>query len=151
MAVPSAPLYDNVRLGGPGGIRVPQEVGDATMEVNQRVSINAVSIGGSAGSNTITLVPFVNSKVPDVAGSKVAGGAEASMIVVTNGGTASTTLVLSAAYTGAYYTLYNAGGNGSNVTLKVTGQTGQAVADGSHQLLQCSSTDIIVAAAAIAN
>lgn len=149
MAAPTAPYYDNIKLGGPGGIRIPQEVGSAIFSVVQRVTINASSIGGSSTTNSITLTPFYNSNVADIAGSGSAAGAEASLIVVTGAGSGATTLSLPAAFPGYYYCLKNS--SGQSCTLKVTGQSGVSVATGSHQMLLCDTTDISALAAAVAN
>jgi hypothetical protein len=148
MAIPTAPKYDDVRRGGPGGIRIPQEVGDAAFKVVQKVSINASFIGGSATTNAIALVPFVNQNVADIAGSGVAGGAEASLIIITGAGSGATTLSLPAAFPGHLYCLANT--SGQACTLKVTGQTGVSVANNYYQLLMCNVTDIVDIAAAIA-
>lgn len=39
MAAPQAPDFDNVRLGGPSGIRYPLEVGKATFIVGKEIDI----------------------------------------------------------------------------------------------------------------
>ena len=39
MAVPTAPDYDNVRMGGPDGLRIPQEVGRAAFLVGKEVDL----------------------------------------------------------------------------------------------------------------
>ena len=144
----TAPDYDNVRMGGPDGIRIPQEAGKGVFALAQFKTINASSIGGSIVANTITLVPWVNPGVADVAGSGVAGGAEASVIVVTGGGSSTTTLQLSGALPGQIYALYNHTGAGSTLTFKVATQSGVTLADGSHCMCACNATDIVQMTAA---
>jgi len=121
MAYASAPDFDNVRWGGPDGLRVPQEAGKATLALKQMVTVN----GG--GSSTWTLLSTEIS---------------ASELVVTNMGSITSVVSLSAAYPGKVYAFKNSTGSGSTCTLKVSGQTGTAVKDGSHAILVCNATDI---------
>lgn len=115
----SAPNYDNVRL--PGGIRIPQEVGTATMTVKKLITVNG------SGASTYTLQSTeVN----------------ASELVITNMGSITSVVSLPAAIPGHIYAFKNSTGSGSNCTFKVTGQTGVAVKDGSHAILVCNQTDI---------
>ena len=144
----AGPFFDNIRVGGPDGIRKPMEAGVADFALTQFKTINASTVGGSAVTNTITLVPLVNSAGSDTAGSGVAGGAEASVIVVTGGGSSTTTLQLSNAFPGKIYALYNHTGQSSNLTFKVTGQSGVTLADGSHCMCACNATDIFQMTAA---
>lgn len=50
--MPSGPYYDNIREGGPDGIRKPMEVMKATYAVQKDVNLGAV-----AGPATVTLTP----------------------------------------------------------------------------------------------
>ncbi len=138
---PTAPDYDNVRLAGADSLRVPVEIGKATLLAKGYKSIDR---GSSSSTVTINLTPFL---------ADTYGGAEASVINVANAnsGTGATVLVLPGAFPGHVYAVKNATGQTANVTLKVTGQTGIAVADGYTQLLYCDATDIHVVAAAVAN
>lgn len=117
----TAPDYANERWPGSGGLRVPQEAGKATLAVKKLV---IVSGGGLA---TYTLNP-----------SEI----QASVLVITNMGSVASTVFLPAAIPGHVYAFKNSTGSGSNCTFKVTGQTGTAVADGSHVILACNNTDI---------
>ena len=147
MAVVTAPYYDDTRLTGAGSIRVPSEVGTATMMVKQYNTINCSSIGGSTTTNTITLQPY-KGKVADVAGSGVASGAEASYLVFTGAGSGATTVSLPAADPGHRVVVRNS--SGQNVVFKVASQSGVTIATGSAQDLVCNTTDIVAAAPATA-
>jgi hypothetical protein len=108
-------------MGGPGGIRIPTEVGKATFDVTKMVTIN----GQGASTYTLSAVE-----------------SNASMLVITNMGSITSVVSLPAAFPGAFYLVKNSTGSGSTVTFKVAGQTGVAVADGSHAILASNATDI---------
>src|SRR5665213_1945925 len=48
------PDYDDVRMGGPSGLRIPAEQGKATFALKYQVSIN---VGGAGSTNLVTLTP----------------------------------------------------------------------------------------------
>jgi hypothetical protein len=123
----TAPNYDNVQWPGSDGLRVPQETAPATLAVVKMATVN----GG--GASTVTLTPAQTG---------------ASVLVITNMGSVASTVLLPAAFPGHVYAFKNSTGSGSNCTFKVTGQTGVAVADGSHAILVCNTTDIEQYAAA---
>lgn len=137
----TAPDYDNERWGGPSGLRIPQEVGKATLLVK---GFKAIDRGSGSGTATLNLTPFLQDTL---------GGAEASVIEVdnANSGTGATVLVLPGAFPGHFYAVVNKTGQTETVTLKVTGQTGIAVADGHTALLYCNATDVHRVSADIAN
>lgn len=117
----SAPDWDNVRWGGPDGLRVPTEASPATLAVKKLVTVN----GGGLATYTLTASDMM-----------------ASVLVVTSMGSVASTVLLPAASPGKVYAFKNSTGSGSNCTFKVTGKTGVAVADGSHMMLVCNTTDI---------
>lgn len=100
----TAPDYDNIRYGGPDGIRYPAEQGKATFAVKKLVSIN---VGGAGSTNTVNLTP------DQTLGSEY---------VVTNAGSGATTIVWPAAFPGHVFVVYN--NSGQALTLEVTGQSG---------------------------
>ena len=118
----SAPDYDNVRMGGPDGLRIPQEAGKATFALKQEVTVTG------AGSSTYTLQ---------------ASEINASYLVVTKMGSATSVVSLPAATPGKVYVFKNSTGSSSACTFKVTGQSGIAVGDGSHAVLVCGAADIV--------
>jgi len=69
-----------------------------------------------------------------------AEAANASIIKITASGT-SKSLILPAAIDGKMLIVYNAGANA--VTVKVTGQTGVAIATTKTAILRCNDTDIL--------
>lgn len=65
MAYPQAPLYDNQRMGGPTGIRIPQEAGNVTLDVYGEYDITATTgtvtlTSKQAGKSLITVTPTAN-------------------------------------------------------------------------------------------
>lgn len=117
----SAPTYDNVRMGGPDGIRIPQEAGLASFRLNKMV------IANGSGASTYTLQP---------------NECQGSELVITNMGSITSVVSLPAAFPGHVFFFKNSTGSGSTCTFKVAGQTGVAVKDGSHAVLACNLTDI---------
>lgn len=117
----NAPNYDNVLWPGGDGIRVPQEAAPCTLDVSKLVIVN----GG--GASTVTLA---------------ASQTAASVLIITNMGSITSTVSLPAAFPGSVYLFKNSTGSSSNCTFKVAGGTGVAVADGSHAILACNATDI---------
>ena len=105
----NAPYYDNVRWGGPSGLRVPQEQGKADLDVIKEVDIN---VGGAGTTNTITLTPDQT---------------EASYYTLANAGSGATTVVWPACFNGRVFVVYNKSGQSS--VWKVTGATGITVAN----------------------
>lgn len=116
------PNYDNVRWGGPDGLRVPTEAGNATLEVALSATI---ALGVLTAAATVNLMPPQTS---------------ASEIVVTGSGAFAATLNLPAPFAGSSYVVFN--NTASTVTLKVAGQTGVTVASGKRALLICEATDV---------
>ena len=118
------PNYDNVRMGGPDGLRIPQEAGVADFAVNKLVTI---ALGALSADNATTLTP---------------DQCQASEIIVTASGAHNVVLSLPGAFPGHLYTVFASVATGQTVTLKVTGQTGVAVASAKRAILICESTDI---------
>lgn len=117
------PDYDNVRQGGPNGLRIPQEQGKATYAIKKLVSI---SLGGAGSTNTVNLTPDQTL---------------ASEYVVTNAGSGATTLVWPGAFPGHAFVVYN--NSGQALTLEVTGQSGiSGPANGTRALFVCESGNI---------
>lgn len=116
----SAPNYANERWPGSGGLRVPQEAGAATLDVSQLVTVN----GGGASSVTLNSTQ-VNASV---------------LVIGSMSATTNNTVSYPAAFPGALVAVKNS--SGSALTLKVTGQTGVSIANGSHMLVACNTTDI---------
>lgn len=115
MAVPTAPDYDNVRLGGPDGLRYPLEAGKATFALKQEVDIN---VGGAGSTNTVNLLM-----------TQVTGN----YITVTNAGSGATTVVFPGVIPGHEFIAYN--NSGQACTFMVTGKTGISVANGKRAIL----------------
>lgn len=118
----TAPNYDNVRMGGPDGLRIPQEAGSATFDVSL---LGTIPMGVLTAATSLTLAP------PNTS---------ASELVVTGSGAFATTLNLPTSFPGSFYILFNNTAN--TVTLKVLGQTGVTVASGKRALLVCEATDV---------
>lgn len=125
----SAPNYDNV--GWPtaaGGIRIPTEIFGAA----------------GAGSPAATMEVALYSSTTAQAGSSLTLNAiqmNASELVI--GSMSSTTnniVSFPAAAPGAIYFVKNL--SGSACTVKVAGQTGTSIANGSHMVVVCNKTDI---------
>lgn len=57
MAVPTAPDYDNVRMGGPDGIRIPQEQGRCCFVVTTSENVNT---GGTTYFTAAGAIPIVS-------------------------------------------------------------------------------------------
>jgi hypothetical protein len=115
----TAPDYDNERMGGPDGIRIPQEMGKCTFAVTKEVDIN---IGGAGSTNTINLTP---------------DQLRASYIALTNAGSGATTVNWPAVLPGVVFTVWN--NSGQAATFKVTGKTGISVANGKRAILAMDS------------
>lgn len=113
------PDYDNIRQGGPDGIRIPQEQGKCTYAIKKLVTVNLTT---SASPYTLAPSETLASEV------------------ITTSATAASSVVWPGAFPGHLFAVYN--NSGSTVTFKVTGQTGVAVATGKHAVLVCESTDI---------
>jgi hypothetical protein len=118
----SAPNFDNVRMGGPDGIRIPQELGSVTFVCDKLV---AIDVGGAGTTNTVNLTP------------DQCLGTE---FIVTNAGSGATTVTWPAAFPGHVFVASNA--SGQSCTFVVSGQTGIAVANAKKAILVCESTDI---------
>lgn len=118
----SPPYYDNVRMGGPDGLRIPQEANQATFAIEKLVSID---VGGAGVTNTVNLTP---------------DQCLASEVIVTDAGSGATTVVWPGAFPGHVFVVYNH--SGQAVTFKVTGKTGISVADTKRALLVCEAADI---------
>lgn len=116
------PDYDNVRWGGPDGLRVPQEGGKATFAIKK---LTTIALGAITAATAITLTP---------------DQALSSEIIVTATGIFAVTLNLAGAIPGHPYIVYNNGAG--TLTLKVTGQTGVTVATTKRALLVCEATDV---------
>lgn len=58
MAYPQAPFYDNVRWGGPDGLRIPQEAAPATLVVT--TNPGSVVIGGVQAYTVAGAIPLVS-------------------------------------------------------------------------------------------
>ena len=129
---PSPPSYDDIRWAGKQTPRIPVEIGGGTIYLT---SLKQIDRGSGSTTATFNLVPYERDTL---------GAAEASMIEVDNAGsgTGATVLVLPGAFPGHIYIVYNNTGQGQTVTLKVTGQTGIAVAAGALAVLVCGVTDI---------
>jgi len=116
MAGVTAPYYDNVRWGGPSGLRVPQEAGKADLAVTQEVDIN---VGGAGTTNTVVLT---------------SAQVDANYYTVTNAGSGATTVKLPVGATpGHVFVLYN--NSGQDVIFMVSGQTGITVANSKKAML----------------
>ena len=111
----NAPTYDNVRWGGPQGVRLPQEVFPATMAVLKETDIN---VGGAGTTNSITLDSSQSAS---------------SYYTVTNAGSGATTINFPVMHNGITFGVFN--NSGQSVTFKVTGKTGVAVANGKRAFL----------------
>lgn len=110
------PDYDNVRWGGPDGLRVPQEAGKATLALKQEIDIN---VGGAGSTNTVNLTSAQQS---------------GSYYTVTNAGSGATTVNFPVgAAPGHVFTVYN--NSGQTCTFKVSGLTGVAVANAKKAIL----------------
>lgn len=117
------PDYDNVRLGGPDGLRYPLEQGKATFALKHQVSIN---IGGAGSTNTVNLA--MNQTI----------GSE---YVFTNAGSGATAVVWPGAFPALVFVVHN--NSGQAMTLGVTGQTAIAgPANGTRALFVCESANI---------
>ena len=121
------PYYDDVRWPGAGGLRVPQESAPATLSIEKMVTLNG------NGASTITL----NS-----------GQVGASELVITNMGSITSVVSYPAAFPGRVVLIKNSTGSGSSATIKVTGQTGFSLADGSHVIATFNTVDLVQWAAA---
>lgn len=119
----TAPNYDNVRLGGPSGLRVPSEAGSAVLAVGKKVT---VAQGALSADTSVNLN---------------AEQSAASYIEATASGAHALTLILAAAMPGHLYAVYNHTAN--NLILKVgSGGTGITVATTKRALLVSGDTDI---------
>jgi hypothetical protein len=117
----SPPDYDNVRQGGPDGLRIPQEQGKATYAIKKLTSID---IGKVGSSNVYTLTPDQTLS---------------SEIIVTDA-SAAATVKWPGAFPGYVFVAYN--NSGQSCTFQVTGQTGVQIANGKRAVLVCEATDI---------
>ena len=123
MAVPAPPDYDDVRLGGPSGLRYPLEQGKATFALKKQVSID---VGGAGSTNTVTLTAMQSL------------GSE---YVITDAGSGATTIVWPGAFPGLLFAVYN--NSGQALTLEVTGQSGIAgPANGTRAFFVCEAANI---------
>lgn len=113
------PYYDNVRWGGPGGVRIPQEAFPGTMALVKETDIN---VGGAGTTNSITLN---------------LSQTRSSYYTVTNAGSGATTINWPAVLPGLVFTVYN--NSGQACTFKVTGLTGISVANGKMAMLVMDS------------
>ena len=113
------PYYDNMRWGGPGGVRIPQESFPATMALSHEVDIN---VGGAGVTNTINL--SLNQT-------------RMSYYTLTNAGSGATTVKWPAVLPGLVFTVYNNSGQSS--VWMVTGKTGITVANGKMAILVMDS------------
>lgn len=117
------PDYDNYRWGGPKGGRIPQEVFPATFRMKIETDIN---IGGAGTTNTINLDPSQT---------------QSSFYTFVSAGSGATTVVWPGAFPGHNFVAYN--NSGQSLTLKVTGQTGVTLANGTYAFLEMNKTDIV--------
>ena len=108
----SAPYYDNVRMGGPDGIRIPQEAGKATFTVDK-------SIAHSYASGTADWSMNPEETAGSVYSVTLAGGAA--------------NAIFPAYLPGKLFIVNN--GSGQTITFKVTGKTGIAVGTGKAAVL----------------
>lgn len=127
--VPSPPDYDNVRQGGPDGLRIPQEQGKATYAIKK---LSNVDIGTQGSSSSVTLI---------------SSQTLSSELVVTNSvsSTVAATVNFPGAFPGHMFVVFN--NTASGCTFKVAGQTGISVGSGKRAVLVCESVDIARAAA----
>lgn len=109
------PYYDNVRWGGPGGVRLPQEAFPGTMALVKETDIN---VGGAGTTNTINL---------DLTQTR------SSYYTLTNAGSGATTVKWPAVLPGLQVTVYNNSGQSS--IWMVTGKTGITVANAKIAIL----------------
>lgn len=123
------PDYDNVRWGGPDGLRVPQEAGKATLAIKKLSNVN---VGTQGAANSVTLLP---------------DQALASELVITNSvsSTTASTVSFPGAFPGHLFVAFN--NTASGCTVKVVGQTGISVGSGKRAVLVCEAVDIARAAA----
>lgn len=110
------PDYDNIRWGGPDGMRVPQEMGKCTLEVTKEVDITP---GATA---TINLTP--DQLRASYYYIKTANGA--------------TSIVWPAVLPGVVFTVNNQ--SGQAITFLVTGKTGIVVASTKKAILAMDNT-----------
>jgi hypothetical protein len=123
MGAPTAPDYDNVRWGGPDGLRIPQEQGKSTLALKKLV---AIDVGGAGSTNTVNLLP-----------NQTLG----SEYVITDAGSGATTIVWPGAFPGLLFVVYN--NSGQALTLEVTGQSGiTGPANGKRALFVCEAANI---------
>jgi len=115
----SPPDYDNVRMGGPDGIRIPQEMGKCTFGIQEEVDINVGTLGVA---NVVTLQ---------------ANQLRPSYMYVTNA-SAAATIKWPAVLPGLVFTVSNQ--SGEAVTFMVTGETGVQVASTKHAILAMDNT-----------
>jgi len=113
------PDYDNVRWAGPDGLRVPLEMGKATLAVTQEQDIN---VGTQGTANVVTLQ---------------SSQLRATVYYVTNASGAAS-LVWPAVLPGVQFTINNQ--SGQALTAKVTGKTGIVVASTKKAILAMDAT-----------
>lgn len=113
------PYYDNLRWGGPGGLRFPQEAYPATIALVKETDIN---VGGAGTTNTVTL---------DLTQTR------SSYYTLTNAGSGATTVKWPAVLPGLQVTVYNNSGQSS--VWMVTGKTGITVANAKIAILVMDS------------
>lgn len=114
------PFFENMRKGGPKGIRFPMEVKSATFDTFKQVDKN---YGGAAADWTLS---------PSEQG--------ASVITASNSNGA-VNAVFPVAQPGKILVAYNA--TSYNLVVKVSGQTGITIATTKTAILRCSATDFV--------
>jgi len=120
----TAPNYDNVRMGGPDGIRIPQEVGKAVFATDNFESIN---VGGAGTTNTVNLND---------------SNSLGSYYVMTNAGSGATTVNWPAAFPGHIFGFFNNSGQASTLEAAAAGGiTGPA--DGKYALFTFNATAVV--------
>lgn len=115
----SPPYYNNVRWGGPQGVRIPQEAFPGTMALVKETDIN---VGGAGTTNTVNLS---------------LDQTRSSYYTLTNAGSGATTVVWPAVLPGLVFTVYNNSGQSS--VWKVSGGTGITVANSKKAILVMDS------------
>lgn len=115
----TAPDYDNVRMGGPDGLRIPTEASKATFVLKKLISHSYAS--GSADWNM----------TPDEA--------QGSYYSVTSAG-GGANAIFPAAYPGKIFVVNNT--SGQTITFKVSGGSGVGVTTSKSAVLVCTASDI---------
>jgi hypothetical protein len=104
----SPPYYDNIRWGGPKGVRIPQEAFPGTMALVKETDIN---VGGAGTTNTINLS---------------LDQTRSSYYTITNPGSGATTIKWPAVLPGLVFTVFN--NTAQSSVWMVLGKTGITVA-----------------------